>query len=85
MNKLMLRSYIVGVATIAGVLSMAGVAGASTTDPVTEATNFVTSGGEEIFPMIIAVATALLGLLVLTIGIRMAWSGIKSRGKKSPV
>lgn len=74
---------VVGLVT-AFVVGGAAAASAQTAPvPATEATNIITDGVAALGPVIVAVAAGGLSLLVLTIGIRMAYGVVKARGQRA--
>jgi hypothetical protein len=68
---------------VASSLVFAGAASAQAFDPVTETTTFLSAGIQQIGLIILAVAAGAVALLVLNIGIRMAWGALKSRGQRA--
>lgn len=83
MDKLNAKvAALVGLVTLI-VVGGAGLAGATPIDPVAESTGLVTDGVGELGPVIVAIAGAGLGLLVLIMGLRMAYGVVKSRGSRA--
>jgi hypothetical protein len=79
----MRTKLLVAVSVMAAAVGLAAPAFAvGSTDPTVQTTTLMTSGTAQLFPLIVAVATGALGLLVLTVGIQTAWKAFKSRGKK---
>ncbi len=67
------------VATLAGVLGLSGVAGATTYDPTASLTSFADTFGTTLGPIVLAVAGAVVGIAILFWGIKFVFGFIHAR------
>jgi hypothetical protein len=74
---------LLGVVTAAVAVPTAAFA-QTTTDPQAAVTGWFEGAIGDIIPIVIAVAGASVGLLVLSLGLRMAYRAVKGMGNKSP-
>lgn len=75
------KTYVGALLAVAAFFGFTGSAFAQSTDPQTAVEELLSEGTGSIVLIVIAVATAALGLLVLGVGFRMAWRALKSKGQ----
>ena len=62
-----------------GLLATADIAGATSLDPTTDVTTFATSSISQLYPIVLAVAGAIVALLVLQWGVRKVLGILRGR------
>ena len=80
MNKLNWK-LVAFVGTVLTALSFPAIAGATSPDPTASVTTLAAAAVTGIFPIMIAVATAAIGIAVLWFGVRKVFQTIRSGGQ----
>jgi len=79
-NHTIRAAFVVSLA-LGSLLAFAAAAGATTVDPSVSVQTVLDDGTNAIVPIILEVVAAMLGILVLVVGIRMAWNALRRPGK----
>lgn len=69
------------IATVASVVGFAGIAGATAYDPTSALTTFANGFGTSLGPIVLAVAGAVVGIVILFWGVRFVFGLVHSRVK----
>jgi hypothetical protein len=68
-------------ATVLGVLGFAGLAGAVPYDPTSGLTTFATGFGSQLGPIVLAVAGAVVGIVILFWGVKFVFGLVHARAR----
>ena len=81
MRNAQIKAYIGATIVLTTLVAWAAAASATTADPATSVQTVLDNGTNAIVPIILEVVGAMLGILVLVVGIRMAWNALRRPGK----